>query len=784
MNKSNLSRRKFLGLLGATATGAVIFEACGVPEDELIVESPLDMPEDLVRGEDQWYATSCGISSFGESVIVRVMEGRAKKIAGNPDFPNNLGKQSVVSETNLQMLYHPDRIPTPLFKRTKNGTHKPITWKSALSILEKGINDSKGKSTIVTSPLRGLNGSIVESFANYNSVKHLKFDSINQGLLNKTMKLVFDQDRLPYFDIENSNLIISFGLDFLGTWGPIQYKTKFGKLKNNHGKLISVEPRMSLTSANADKWICPIPGTENIFALTIANKIISQGLVTSNAINKFKSLIGDIDLSFYTEEYLNQTTGLSEHDIEYVLKKIQEYNGDKVLFVGGGTLEGYKDSADTMSIVYALNYLTNSVETKGGILFNPEPPIKEFKVSDENSTLNIIDSSYANDSKEWKEEILSWESGEKDLLILRGSNIIHGSSYDFSKALDSIKLKVCFSTIFDDTAAASDLILPENNSMEDWGMDIPEPLMGYQTLLFQQPVVKSPTPKDDINVYDSKSFYDILISFSDPMIGVKNYKDLIEKFTSELFSKTNLKKEGSVVASNENQFLEGILSRGGWWNVNFKLNNSGNTPKNNVVNIINNNSITNLGDKEFYLIPFLSNSLLDGRTAASPWAQGVPDPITTIAWDTWAEMNPNTAKILDLELGDLIELTTSNGKITLPVFPHPAVHPKVIGVPIGLGHKFSGRYAEGRGVNVLKICDPDLDKNTFSWAQNIATIRKTDDSKTIAKFEGTLPGGAVAVEPGVPILTVGPNQSADDALHEAHEEHLEETFKDKFKDKK
>mgnify|MGYP001309993309 FL=1 len=104
ISNNNLSRRKFLGLLGATATGAVIFEACGVPEEELIVESPLNMPEDLVRGEDQWYATSCGISSYGESVLVRVMEGRAKKIAGNPDFPNSLGKQSVVSETNLKIL--------------------------------------------------------------------------------------------------------------------------------------------------------------------------------------------------------------------------------------------------------------------------------------------------------------------------------------------------------------------------------------------------------------------------------------------------------------------------------------------------------------------------------------------------------------------------------------------------------------------------------------------------------------------------------------------------------
>ena len=47
--KSNkVSRRKFMGLLGGTALGAVIFEACGVPEQEYIIQSPVDMPEDYV----------------------------------------------------------------------------------------------------------------------------------------------------------------------------------------------------------------------------------------------------------------------------------------------------------------------------------------------------------------------------------------------------------------------------------------------------------------------------------------------------------------------------------------------------------------------------------------------------------------------------------------------------------------------------------------------------------------------------------------------------------------
>ena len=90
-NKNNLSRRKFLGLVGGTALGAFIFEACGVPEQEFIIQAPVDMPEDYVKGEDDWYATLSEPYSHGESLIVRIMQCRAKNIEGNTDFPNTLG---------------------------------------------------------------------------------------------------------------------------------------------------------------------------------------------------------------------------------------------------------------------------------------------------------------------------------------------------------------------------------------------------------------------------------------------------------------------------------------------------------------------------------------------------------------------------------------------------------------------------------------------------------------------------------------------------------------------
>ncbi|GIS30526.1 MAG: hypothetical protein Ct9H90mP2_09090 [Dehalococcoidia bacterium] len=64
-----INRREFLSLSGKSAAGAVIFAACSIPEQELIVQSPVDMPEDLVRGLILWDATSWseGASGWGFS---------------------------------------------------------------------------------------------------------------------------------------------------------------------------------------------------------------------------------------------------------------------------------------------------------------------------------------------------------------------------------------------------------------------------------------------------------------------------------------------------------------------------------------------------------------------------------------------------------------------------------------------------------------------------------------------------------------------------------------------
>ena len=82
------------------------------------------------------------------------------------------------------------------------------------------------------------------------------------------------------------------------------------------------------------------------------------------------------------------------------------------------------------------------------------------------------------------------------------------------------------------------------------------------------------------------------------------------------------------MASNSDDFFKGIMARGGWWNVNKK--SSG--PKNPKINI--SNVVTNINrNNNFHLIPFKSHVFGDGNSMSTPWAQGWPDPLTSITWD-------------------------------------------------------------------------------------------------------------------------------------------------------
>jgi anaerobic selenocysteine-containing dehydrogenase len=126
-----------------------------------------------------------------------------------------------------------------------------------------------------------------------------------------------------------------------------------------------------------------------------------------------------------------------------------------------------------------------------------------------------------------------------------------------------------------------------------------------------------------------------------------------------------------------------------------------------------------------HLQVFPSSAFHDGRGAPLPWLQQLPDPMTTVVWDSWVEINPKTAAELGIASGDLVEVTSPRGALRLPAVIYPGIRPDMVAIPMGQGHRDMGRHAKGRGVNPLALLELTFEGSGPLPAWNATRVRVT-----------------------------------------------------------
>jgi molybdopterin-containing oxidoreductase family iron-sulfur binding subunit len=101
----------------------------------------------------------------------------------------------------------------------------------------------------------------------------------------------------------------------------------------------------------------------------------------------------------------------------------------------------------------------------------------------------------------------------------------------------------------------------------------------------------------------------------------------------------------------------------------------------------------------FHLINYKLMTMAEGRGANQPYLQEIIGPHLYERWDSWVEINPETAKSLGIKDGDPIWVESPAGKLKSRARLFPGTHPKCIHIPYGQGHTAYGRWAKGRGIN-------------------------------------------------------------------------------------
>ena len=196
----------------------------------------------------------------------------------------NQGGLCALGQAGLNGLYNPDRIKTPL--KRESGKFVEISWDEALTTLAARLSKIKieKRADSVHLLAGGANGHIDDLFIRFmqelGSQNTLHYDFTHPQNLYAANKIAFGEDILPYYDINNSNYVLSFGADYLGTWlSPVHYSHAYGHMRQgrgNRGKCVQIEARMSLTGANADEWIPLSPGQEGLLAMGLIHVIVNS----------------------------------------------------------------------------------------------------------------------------------------------------------------------------------------------------------------------------------------------------------------------------------------------------------------------------------------------------------------------------------------------------------------------------------------------------------------------------------------------------------------------------
>ncbi|MGQ0792838.1 MAG: molybdopterin-dependent oxidoreductase [Deltaproteobacteria bacterium] len=735
--KGGIKRRDFLKIIGVAGGTAAVAGACSSEPVDQIIPYVIP-PEDLIPGIPKWFASTCTECSAGCGIVVKNREGRAIKVEGNPKNPINAGTLCAMGQASLQGLYNPDRTRSPLAKNA-SGKHEPIKWDAAEKTLADRIKklQAEGKSDKIVFLTNSVSGSMEKLIKSWlaalggggstvsagvlsesegltesgltqvsKSGKHITYETFAHEPIAEANRISFGLAKIPTYNLEKAKYILSFGADFLETWlSPTEYAAKFTQSHSyrdgSMGKLVQVEPRTSLAGVNADEWVAIKPGADVFLALAVANVIVSEGLNSSSVDEAIRTLLGNYDAA-----KASTLTGVSEDKIRQIAK---EFASAPSIAIGGGAATTATNATETLVAINILNYVAGNI---GDTL--------DFAKS-----LTITDAASFRDMGALAKAM---SAGDVELLLVSGVNPLFTlpKSLKFDEAMKRVPYVVSFSSFMDETAAAAHLILPDITNLERWGDYAPRD--GVYGLI--QPAMNT------VNLFNAKPMGDVMLSVSKQIDSIKEgfaWKDFYEYLRDEW---KNSVMPAVAPGSDFDSFWAECVQNGGIYR----------EPAPIAVSLSSGVSDVAFpparfeGAGDVYFVAYPSSRYYDGRGANKPWLQELPDPITTAVWDSWAEIHPDMAHRLGVEEGDFLSIESPYGKIETQAFVYKGVRPDTIAVPIGLGHKNYGRYAENVGVNPIEILPSAVDERSggFAWLSAMVKVSKTGKSKKLVKTQYTL----------------------------------------------
>jgi anaerobic selenocysteine-containing dehydrogenase/Fe-S-cluster-containing dehydrogenase component len=710
-----MKRRTFLKVLGASGA-ATATVGCSTREVEKLIPYSVP-PEEIVPGVPTWYTSTCRECPAGCGIQVETHEGRATKVEGNPLHPISHGNLCPRGQASVQGLYHPDRYTGPTVMEFGVDQPRQVSWSQAERVVAEEIRGApRGSVVFLTSDYRGTLDTLADQFAAATGARRVRYAPLEDGPRD--------------LDFASADLLVSFGADFLETWGsPVDYAWQFAQMhgyrNGRRGRFVWVGPHRPLTGLNADLWIQTRPGTEALVAQALAG--------------------GDVNA-------VAQQTGPAEGAQERAraLQTLQQWWGEsarKVAMGPGAAVQGPNSEALRQAV----------------------------------GRLNGRTSTPAADLRPIQQLVQQMNAGQVRVILIDAQNPVHSlpGGLKFAEALAKVPVRVSFSTFPDETSKLATHHLPQSHFLERWDDYVPRP--GVFELV--QPVMKP--------VFNTRAVGEIVLGISAalglaPTTGGAPQTTWLDYLRAAWAGRAGsqdawrgaLKRGGVFPVEGTGAQAFGFAQEtstgqqpaaaatttppagaaAGTAAVAGTVGGAAAQPAPvqatpapapaQAVGPATYQAPTYEGAQDgLHLVVYPSLRFYDGRTANRPWLLELPDPVTKVSWDSFVEIHPATAERLDITQGDELEITSPHGSVRSRAYIYPGVMRDTLAMQMGLGQEGGGRWTEGLGSNPMKLLG-SLDPATgaVNHAGVRVSVRKTGDGNVRRVFPKGLVETGVRVQ--------------------------------------
>jgi anaerobic selenocysteine-containing dehydrogenase/Fe-S-cluster-containing dehydrogenase component len=717
-----IKRRDFLKVLGVTGAGAGLV-GCSTDKVNKLIPYVVP-PEEITPGVATWYATACGECSAGCGVWVKTMEGRAIKLEGNPNHPVSGGALCSRGHAALQGLYDPDRLEQPL-RRTADG-FEPIGWDEAEALLATGLQDAGAASLFLTGHTGPTLGSLVDRVVETLGGRRVGWEALSDAPLREAARIAFGRDEIPTFDFGAADLVVSFGADFLETWGsPVEQARGFARSagvseSGDKARFVFLGPRLSLTGQNADAWFPIRSGSEGMVALALAGAVARRG---GNA-GPYADLLAAYDVAGAAD-----AAGIPADDLNELADLLAGASAPLVL--GPGVAGQHRNATAANLAALVLNAVSGAVgqtvrfDTPQGAV--PVTPFADMAGA-----------------------IADMAAGRVEAVVLHGTNPAYTlpPAAGFREALAEVGFKVAIATQMDETVALADLILPERHALECWGDQSSRP--GLWTI--QQPAMR-PVPH-----FDARPAGDMLLAAARRLgadFGAETFHDYLRNAWSERHAAAGA-PGGAFTDFWRETLRSGVATLGSAAASEAALQ----APD----RALTFDAPAFDGDPDgLVLVVAPSPRFGEGRGGNRSWLQELPDPVSKITWHSWVEMHPDTAEERGLRTGDIVRVASPAGEVELPLWTYPGIRADTVSISMGGGHENSGRWADGRGVNPMRLLPADMEQasGALVYLATRVGVEPTGRTRRLASIEGQSTTFDRPIAPAVQLDHLGEHHEED-----------------------